>query len=189
MRRYRWLWLFALLSLIGCGPSDQEVGMGVLISLPLVLSITYGVLSLLSSRWRTVIPELLMHKEPWTLALLASVLLMLITLIIGKEKAVSMFISGLWIFGSSYVSMALFVWRIWLKISPRTAFGYAFLLPLLWVLPAIPMMLGQTSRMQDVVLPFYVWPGYGGGATFLLFLCLMIEVGIKRRQSGKRSTH
>ncbi|HUU01487.1 MAG TPA: hypothetical protein VM425_08620 [Myxococcota bacterium] len=177
-----------------CGPSEIEAGRAVMfVGLP-VLLITLGFMLLFLWLWRKVKPELSREWKPAGFALGAMALMCVLSLAgvpsDGSGRGLSFGVSGImeWVpfammaAGTTYLLFVLVVWRIWLVFWPKTAFGWAFLPPLvlLWW-PAPLMGFGLTEGWMDFWTAAWVFPGYCGIVTGPVFLILLIEILVRIR--------
>ncbi len=179
----RLLVLGAMALNIRCGPLAVEAGRGILLSAPVVFAVTVGVLALLLRLWRQRHPDLRLPRVlvwPGMVMLAAGLIVMMPTAADNQLRWVRM---GLWVFGSSYLTVTLVLWRVLLHLRPRSATTWAPLsvMAFYW-LPAIPLAAGWlpdsvASGMELV----WVLPGFFGLVTAPLLLGLLVEAWLRNR--------
>jgi len=178
-----------LLLLVGadvqCGPTAQEVGTTVLVSAPIVHAITMAVLWGLCALWRRREPQL---RFPWRPHVGIVAGLGVLGLAWAEAIEPELILAAVWIFGTAYLAVTLFTWRIWFAIRRD---GRAFLLPSLVaiVLTLGPALALATGRYEDHITAIDVallgWSLVGGwGVTpAALLLAWLAEGWWKRRRS------
>jgi hypothetical protein len=182
-----------------CGPTEEELGRAVMVSAPGVLLAAFGMMALLVWLWRKLEPEFSMKPVPILAATGAAALGAVLALIgmrgeatgtpTGVGGVVEWVPMALWAVGATYLLLLLITWRIWLLASPRHAFTWSFLPPLILVfLPAPLMALGWTDNWDEFCSMAWVFPGYLGAVTGPLLLLAIVEVVIRRKRAKGKQT-
>lgn len=193
--------LLSLLCLAGCGPSEQEGGLSVLISAPIVLGISLELLYFLTwlgcflepkggppLLWKDFLARVEARSRPPRVMLLVSFVLSVLSVVYVArtedyrplEKIADMGLTGIIIFGTSFLSVALVFWRLCLFFSRQAAFWACLVVAVCLVLPALPMAAGLNWGWDDFMFPAWVFPGFIGMVTGPLFVIFLLEAGIRR---------
>lgn len=158
-----------------CGPSPKEAGGAVLIAAP--GAVLVGAL-LLFALWH--LHGRVGPQPPWSwrphLVALGLTLGGALTAAVGlaDTRAMSWVGAALWLYGCSYLVLLLVSWRIWLFISPPTAYGWAWIpVTLAQLVPAILAAAGAIADHWSSAL--WVWPGYFGIALSGVLIIVLIE--------------
>ncbi len=178
-----------------CMPGDPESGAGVLLATPFFTLVNLAILRGLLALWRAARPELGMRWLPGLCAVWGSFVLGLAAAVylgVRQDGALLEEVFGLGAFafclvGGLHLGVTLLVWRLWLWRRPASAFTWAWLPPLLLVLPAIPMAAGVTDDWMDGPMAF-VWivGGFFGVWAGVLFLIgFLIEAGVRRARARR----
>ena len=207
--RYRNLILFGTTSLLlsGCGPSDEEAARAVMMATPLVYLAGMGIMALMLFLWRKLEPRLGINWRPVVLGLALACVIGLLS-IVGVTPGPPAANSGVtttngipgvveWVgfaiilYGTSYLSLLLVIWRIWLWRRPATAFTWAWTPVLFVMLAPCPMILssdkdGAAMNFFSEAAPgLWAFPGLVGMVTGPLLLLALIEVWVRIRQRRK----
>jgi hypothetical protein len=166
---------------MNCGPSPEEEGAAVLLAAPFVFITALGLLWLLRRLWARRYPELTVEARP---QLVTSGVLLLLAVIGGVatgQRGADWAPIAFWFFGTSYLTLALVVLRIWLSYRPSTAFTWAPIAPMvLMVAPALVLAVGGGGRnFADAADVLWILPGYLGTVTGPLFVILLVEALIR----------
>lgn len=188
------LFALAVLLLGGCSrPSDRDYAVPMLVSAPFLLLLALGAERALLWGWRKIDDTLAWDRRPAVGLLVTATLGSAAFLVSDRVRGNStigsfsdfpaMVALTLLVYGTSYLTLVLIVWRAWFARSRRTAFAWAFVPPfVVMVAPAVPMALGLTDRWSDVVLALWLFPGAMGAAPAALLAALGIEIAIRLRR-------
>jgi uncharacterized membrane protein len=208
--RCRNLIVFATASLLlsGCGPSQEESARAVMMATPVVYLAGMGIMALMLFLWRKLEPRLGINWNPVLLGLALACVIGLLS-IVGvtndppntQGRTATDGIPGVveWVgfaivfYGTSYLSVLLVIWRIWLWRRPATAFTWAWT-PVLFVMmapcPAMIMSTGEHSvamhYFSEAGRFFWTFPGFIGMVTGPLLLLALIEVWVRIRQRRRK---
>ena len=176
------LTLGGLALLSGCGPTDREITQAVLFALPAV--------TLLGGLLVALLQWLAQGRRPTRVDVIAVSRLALVMCIpagfaaAATSEALELFLVVLWLFGASWLAVALVVWRIVYRLAPEHAVRLAVLITtLLAAVMALPEALG--TRTLDVVAAFAFGGGMGyvpGGIAVLLVGERVVRA-VRRRSS------
>jgi len=191
------------LLLSGCGPTDEEAARAVMMVTPLVYLAGLGLMALMAFLWRKLKPELSLKWKPLLVGLILAIIIGALSFVgvtietpkdsgwftsttDGIEGVMEWFWAALIFYGTSYLTLLLVCWRIWLWRRPATAFSWSWIpVNLLMLLPCLPMILGYKFMGYKFISDFaeIIWiiPGYVGLVTAPLFIIALIEVWVRFR--------
>jgi hypothetical protein len=180
------------LGLTGCGPSDEEVARGVLFVTPVPFVVGVGLLLGLVKLWRRLRPELAFELRPPLFALgflvcvsglsLFAVPVERTTPAPPAEKIVDLAGIVLALYGCSFLTIHLAVWRVWFALRPRTAFAWSWTVPVaVGLLPGAPLVLGLTTTLWNPAVAVWIYAGCAGIVTGIVAVLLFAEVLVRRR--------
>jgi hypothetical protein len=174
------LTLAPLVLLAGCGPTPREAAAAVLVALPVALLVGHLLVRLLVWLWRPV-RRLPLSARPALVAAGVAAAVAVATAVIAGEDALDWVGAALVLFGTSYLTLLLVVWRLWLLLDAVTASSWSFVpVVSISVLPGIPLLLGVSGDYADLVLVAWVLPGYGGTVAGPLLVLLVVEALVRR---------
>lgn len=204
--------LLPLLLAAGCGPSEEETARAVLLVSPVPLLVALLALWLLARAWRQLDERVEHAWRPGLVGLALVTLLAPLALVsVPYDPPGGLFASttsgpwgvvewaphALWFHGTSYLSLVLVTWRVWLRVRPRTASTWAFLPPLVVSLAPVPQLAGggwnppwphvSSHVWAEVGISLWIYPGWAGAITTPLLLLLVIELVVRRRLARVRS--
>jgi hypothetical protein len=171
-----------------CGPTDEEIGRAVLLIVPAVLVVHFGLMHLLLRLWRVVAPALSLRNGPTLWAGGAFVLLSVLALVLPYQDPASreggvmdVAFPALVLVGTSVLAVQLLAFRILLWVAPGKAFTWAFLAGpvFLWAAPLLAF-LPASYPWANWMIPAWAWAGVWGVVPGALLLLLLVEVGIRR---------
>jgi len=167
---------------------------------PIVYLVGLGLMALMAFLWRKLKPNLSLKWKPLLVGLILALIIGSLSFVgvtkdspkdaklftsttDGIEGVMEWSLAALILFGTSYLSLLLVCWRIWLWRRPATAFSWSWLpVCLLMLLPCLPMVLGY-SFISDVAVTIWILPGYSGLVTAPLFMIALIEVWVRFRHN------
>ncbi len=182
--------LLVALSFLGadCEPSGPEAVGAVMAASPFVFVAGLVMLSLLYWIWKPMLQSPRFFHKSFGITLCVLIVLSPIAYftVPGASKWAGV---ALWMFGTSYLSVLLVVWRIWLFKKSETAFSHAPLAALIGILSPAPILflapLSHEATNALTIIP-WLWPGLLGYTTFPLFMMAVFEA-IGRRVFPKES--
>lgn len=179
---YKWLAVLAL-GLAACGPTDQEVGMAVLVAMPAIV-IGGGLLQLLyHMAWKTLDPDLPRFDARPTGALLAASIAAALVLAgdITDETGIA-----IWLAGTSYVAVLALPMRMTIK---DRVYSWIAVAPWLLATPvaAFLAVAGSDTGEAGWSLAYFVLPGYMGLPGGVLVTALFGEVLIRQIRQRQRA--
>jgi hypothetical protein len=172
-----------LLSLVGgdCGPSPAEAGGAVLLASPVAFLAGLVALSILHTLWLPLKGP--MRMDPLRLGAAFLALCGLAALgPLGSKGSVEWWGVAVLAFGTSYVSVLLIVWRIWLHQQPKTASTWAPIAVMAFMLVPAPFLLAINPSRGDAepVVSAWILPGMFGYATIPIFVVVVGEALVRR---------
>ncbi len=189
------VWVTLISVLFGhtaCGPSVYEASAAVLLATPVVVMLAWLILVGLHRVWERVRP---VGKLGWrTPGLLSGLALAMgVFAMVGEPSGDSVtewWLAAFWFFGSSFIAVALLVWRIAFAISPERAARNALsVASAILVLPAVPALSsGAGSTFFEWAIASWVYPGVFGISPLVLLVVLFSEAAVRRRRAGEIHT-
>lgn len=188
-------YLALIIALSGCsGPTQQEVGQSVLITVPFVFLISMGFQYLFFRLWKRKWPEITMNWMPS--------FIFLIFLIISALSA-KFFISidnnlsgGIFVLSLSYLPVLFIFTRIWLFFNHTKAFTWASSIAFfLFISPAFPMA-AEVTKDSPFFWQYTIWvwmmpaaipEDMPGAIALIVFLVLIIEAWLRTRKSTAKT--
>ncbi len=171
-----------------CQPSGPEAAGAVLIVSPFAFLGGLFVLRILYWIWKPMIQSAPFFQKSF--AIMFGGLLVLAPIAHVAVPGASEWAEvALWVFGTSYLSVLLLVWRIWLFKKSETAFSRAPIAATIGILSPVPIfLLVPFSHEFTNGLTTILWmlPGFFGYVTFPLFMMAVSEA-IARRIFPKES--
>lgn len=162
-----------------CGPSDSEAGAAVLVASPLVVGLGMLVSWGLFAIWRTKDRQLVWFKLPTYVGLGACAVLA--GLAMGVEGEIREWVGmAIIIYGCSYLSLLLVVWRIWFAIDRRSAFAWAWLPVTCYQLVPAALAAFADADAEAWFTLAWVLPGYFGVSTAPLLLVFFLEATFRK---------
>lgn len=181
-------WLIALFLLIGnlgCGPTNKEAARAVILVSPVVLAIGFGIGYGLHKLWQRRWPEVSIDRRP---CLILVTVLTCAACILGMKDEPGLrvwewAVAALWLFGTSYLTLFLLCWRVWLRVRREYAFTWAAPATMAFmVAPAFPIGLDLLSGAPvDIALGMWILPGYLGAISGPLLLSAVLEAWLRNR--------
>jgi hypothetical protein len=196
--RCRNLIVFATASLLlsGCGPSDEESARAVMMATPIAYLAGMGIMALMLFLWRKLEPRLGINWRAVLLGLaLACVIGVLSIVGVTNDEFPGVFAwvgVAIILYGTSYLSLLLVIWRIWLWGRPATAFTWAWAPVLFVMLAPCPLILLSNehnpamNRFAEASFGLWAFPGFAGIVTGPLLLLALIEVWVRIRQRRRK---
>ena len=167
----------------GCLPSEEEAGSWILFASPVAVLGGLVVLWLLYRLWSRRYPEISFSKLPGLLLAVALFNGAVVKAIL-KPELLDGWWTGIVIFGTSYLTVLLVVWRIWFWRRPRTSFTWVSM-PVVgvYVSPAVYLAYEGSSTVEvpDPLLAAWMWPGIMGWVPGGVLLLLLIEAKVRTR--------
>lgn len=173
-----------LFSFVGadCTPTSAEAGSAVLLVAPVVFLVGLGILGLLRVFWRPLVE--LRPLEPKPLLVTFFILLVLSALgVAGPERAREWALVALLVFGSSFMTLLLLVWRVWFFRKKQTAFTWAPIATMAFMIfPAPLFVLARPDRSvgDPVVAGLWMLPGMFGYAAVPMLVLAFGEIMVRR---------
>ncbi len=164
-------------------PSEEEAGSWVLFASPVAVLGGLFVLWLLYRLWNRRYPEISYSKLPGLLLAVALFNGAVVKAIL-KPELLDGWWTGIVIFGTSYLTVLLVVWRVWFWRHPRTSFTWVSLPVMgIYVAPAahLAYMGSTTQSVHSLLLDAWMWPGIMGWVPGGLLLVLLIEAKVRTR--------
>ena len=172
--------VIALAALGGCGPKIDEIGVAVLVAAPFVYLSVHFFLYLLSLLWRRRYPLLRHPLKLWLI--IPAVVLAIAAPFIGPSRKLDLAVMAYWVFGTSYLTVTLVVWRLWFIANEELAFTHAQIpVAALYTMFGLACVAKARDLAQLGVMAF-IFPGYGGLISAPLYIALIIEAAVR----GKR---
>jgi hypothetical protein len=168
--------------LAGCGPTSREAGQAILGAAPVFVAAGPGILSLLFLCWQGARPEVTMRRRPNVvplgIALGASVVV-----IVAAPDAREWIVPAMQLAGTSYLTLLLVTWRIWMFKEPRGAFAWSWVpaFALIWLSAAVMAVVPDHPYDDGIVYFVWVMPGWGGLVAGPLLVVLLVEALVRRR--------
>jgi uncharacterized membrane protein len=191
----------------GCGPSDEQAARAIMLVSPGVFAIGLGLLAGLAWLWRKLDPGLRIEARPIWIGFAITLALAALSLLgVSQPEPTSTWetetggIPGVleWVpmalivFGSSYLTLLLVGWRMWLLSAPASAFSWSYVPAMVILLGPCPIMaFGATHDWMAVTIFVWAFPGYWGLVTAPLLLALVAEVLVRihhRKERTRRDT-
>ena len=172
-----------------CGPTYEEAARAVMFAAPFAFVAGMGLLRLMLWLWRKRKPVTVRWK-PALVALGVLVFGHIISFLGLSETAYvsEWYIAALVLMGASYLTVLLFIWRIWFFFAPNKAFTWSFLPAVILMFWPCPLMLFSTGMDWDfAVVIFWIFPGYMGVVTGILLAILIIEIVVRIRLARNRA--
>lgn len=163
-----------------CEPSGSEAAGAVMMASPLVFLGGLAMLAILRSLWQPLIGPRPLLKKLHAQTLLGLLVAALIGNFVAVEASEWAKIA-IWAFGTSYLSVLLVVWRVWLYKASESAFVLAPVATIAGLLVPVPFLIlaplrEEHKELKDaiVMIPWFV-PGMLGYVTFPLFVAAVFE--------------
>lgn len=180
--------LVALALATGCGPTTREASIAALVVAGAIVVLANALVWPLWRLWRRVRPELDFRWRPSVAIGLGLSALGLLAAALPYEGRMAQWLGiGLWLAGTSYMTLFLLVWRIRVPAPNGLAWAHAIAGALVF-LPAVPLaFVGSTQgELHDALMFVWVLPGYGGWVSGPLYVLLLIEALVRWRRASSR---
>lgn len=189
------LYLVLIIALSGCsGPTQQEVGQSVLMTVPFVFLISMGFQYLFFRVWKRKWPEITMNWMPNLIFLIFLIISALSAkFFIDIDNSLTNVIFPL---SLSYLPILFLFTRIWLFFDHTKAFTWASIVAMsLFISPAFPMA-AEVSKDSNFFWQYTIWvwmmpaaipEDMPGAIPLTVFLVLIIEAWLKTRKTTEKA--
>lgn len=172
-----------------CGPQPHEVGLGVLLSLPVVFLVAAAASLLVARLWRPLRPAAWPPSHR-ALGLLLAILCLPALRALDDGRGDELFLPALVLFGTSYAAVALVSLRLFLWTTPSRATLLCHLPPLAVFLP--PALLLSVDLLEhgwfaERCADYFATVGLAGWVPGGLFLAILVEIAVRRRLARGRA--
>ncbi len=179
-------------AVMGCGPTDAQIGAAVLVASPVFVAVSWGILAMLARLWRYVDPTIVMRHRPALVTLAVSLLGFVPAFAGPAHWGTSM---GEYVFlailllGTVYLLLLLTAWRVWFAFRRDAAFSWVIVVPSLALIPAVPASLELLESLQ--IAHAYVYVAIGGlygWPVLLVLLAVFVADPLVRARSRRAVT-
>jgi hypothetical protein len=181
--RFAWMALVALSFLGGnCEPNGPESAGAAMIASPFAFLAGLVMLLFLHWIWKPMIDAQPFFRKSFvtTLGVLVGLSLLGNFAVPGASEWA---MPAVGLFGTSYLSVLLLVWRIWLFKKKETAFSRAPIATLITLMAPVPILLWvplPKEVVNSVTALLWILPGLAGYVTFPLFMMAVSEAIARR---------